>query len=310
MLTMLLALGEIEHHTMVKGFPGSSTIASKGGVMIGDEIISIDDHKVKDNTDCATYIGGRKNTLVHLHVQRSGKPVTIDLTTSDRGKVGMELGEPNPIIYHKIQGNFFEVAGLAATKLWDLTTSMLQALGQLFSGLFSGGKHAAGQPSVGWQDMHGVIAVVKIGADFMSQDWSQLFIFTIMISMDLAIINLFPWPALDGGHLAFMAFEAVRGRPMGERAQGEIVKWGFISLLALMAVIMVNDVTALVTGKLDFKKEAQKRQKEEEEKAKSAIYPEAKPSDAKPADVSPSDPKPSLAHPSDAKPSDATIPAK
>jgi hypothetical protein len=75
-----------------------------------------------------------------------------------------------------------------------------------------------------------------------------------MISMDLAIMNLVPWPALDGGHLAFMAFEAVRGRPMDERAHGEVVKWGFVGLLVLMAFIMFNDVTALMTGKLDFKK--------------------------------------------------------
>jgi hypothetical protein len=77
--------------------------------------------------------------------------------------------------------------------------------------------------------------------------------FTILISMDLAIVNLLPWPALDGGHLAFMTLEAIRRKPMQEKFQGEIVKWGFLSLLALMVVVMVNDVTALVTGKLDMK---------------------------------------------------------
>ena len=62
-----------------------------------------------------------------------------------------------------------------------------------------------------------------------------------------------------------MLFEAIRGRPMGERAQGEIVKWGFVSLLVLMAIIMVNDVTALVQGKLNFKKMEQEAKKKEEE---------------------------------------------
>jgi hypothetical protein len=50
-----------------------------------------------------------------------------------------------------------------------------------------------------------------------------------------------------------MGIEALRGKPMEERAQGEIVKWGFISLLLLMAVVMVNDVSALFTGKLNVK---------------------------------------------------------
>src|SRR5262249_32554772 len=104
-----------------------------------------------------------------------------------------------------------------------------------------------------------VLAVVKIGADIAQHDWSQLFLFTVLISMDLAIINLVPWPALDGGHLAFMFLEAVRGKPVGEKAHGEIVRWGFISLIALMAVIMVNDLSALFSGKLNYprKKDAQ-----------------------------------------------------
>src|SRR6185437_6166531 len=98
-------------------------------------------------------------------------------------------------------------------KLWTLTSSMMSALGQMVEGLFSGGAKTPGHPKVSLGDLHGVLAVVKIGADIAQQDWSQLFIFTILISMDLAIINLLPWPALDGGHLAFMTFEAVRGRP-------------------------------------------------------------------------------------------------
>ena len=50
-----------------------------------------------------------------------------------------------------------------------------------------------------------------------------------------------------------MTLEAIRRKPMDEHFQGEIVKWGFLSLLVLMVVVMVNDVTALVTGKLDLK---------------------------------------------------------
>ena len=108
---------------------------------------------------------------------------------------------------------------------------MVDGMVELISGIASGGHPAAGHTAVGVQDLHGVFAVMKIGADIVKQDWRFIFIFTVYISMDLAIINLFPSPAFDGGHLAFMTFEALRGRPMGERAQGEIVKWGFISLL-------------------------------------------------------------------------------
>jgi hypothetical protein len=99
--------------------------------------------------------------------------------------------------------------------------------------------------------------------------------------MDLAIINLVPWPALDGGHLAFMTFEAIRGRPMGERAQGEIVKWGFMGLMVLMVVIMANDVTALFTGKLDIRKREPVSAKDKGAESKSS---ESKSSDSNSSD--------------------------
>ena len=116
--------------------------------------------------------------------------------------------------------------------------------------LFRSDKSQANKPGLG--DLHGVLAVVKVGGDMVSRDWTSLIMTTIMISMDLAVINLLPWPALDGGHLAFMTLEKLRGKPMEERAQGELVKWGFLSLLALMVVVMVNDVVAIATGKLDL----------------------------------------------------------
>jgi hypothetical protein len=109
-----------------------------------------------------------------------------------------------------------------------------------------------------------------------------------MISMDLAIINLVPWPALDGGHLAFMTFEAIRGRPMGERAQGEIVKWGFMGLMVLMVVIMANDVTALFTGKLDIRKREPVSAKDKGAESKSS---ESKSSDSKSVESKSTEPK-------------------
>ena len=93
----------------------------------------------------------------------------------------------------------------------------------------------------------------------------------MLISLDLAIVNLVPWPGLDGSHIAFMAFEAVRGKPMHERAQGEIIKWGFVSLLLLMALIMVNDITALVSGKLDLKSNSSSKESEKKSEVKPAL---------------------------------------
>lgn len=263
MFVMLLSIGQPTQPTVVYSLIKENPIAAKAGIKAGDEIISIDGYKITGPDDAVRYMTSHRSQPVNVQLRRSDRVQTISVTTNQDGKVGMALVSKGSITYKPVEGNFFEVARLALVKLWTLTYNMLDALGQMLKSLIAGGKPANGQPAVGLQDLHGVLAVVKIGADIAQQDWSQLFLFTIMISMDLAIINLVPWPALDGGHLAFMAVEAVRGRPMGERWQGEIVKWGFISLILLMVVIMVNDVTALFTGKLDFKLNKNKSQQAE-----------------------------------------------
>lgn len=202
----------------------------------------------------------------------AGSNVDIKVTTNNDGKVGMALVGKGKMTYQKLDANPAEIAWISVQKLWNLTTSMIDAMGMMVQGIFTsltggGAVHTpSGQPApkVGIDDLHGVLAVVKIGADIAQQDWTQLFMFTIMISLDLAIINLVPWPALDGGHLAFMLFELLRGKPMGERAQGTLVKWGFVSLLVLMAVIMVNDIRAWFTGELDVKVKS-KHSKEKKE---------------------------------------------
>lgn len=252
MVAMLTFLGEPSQPVVVHSLIKTNPIALQAGIKPGDQVVSIDQARVTNPDEAVHYLIMHKASQVQVNVIRDGHPMTIAMVTSAAGKVGMALISKGTMTYEKIHSNFFETLVSAANKLWTLTSNMIEALGIMLGGLFTV-HNGEGGPSLGIQDLHGVLAVIKIGADIAQQDWSQLFLFTIMISMDLAIINLVPWPALDGGHLAFMAFEAVRGRPMEEKAQGEIVKWGFISLIVLMAIVMVNDVTALFSGKLNLK---------------------------------------------------------
>jgi len=265
MFTMLMVQGEPTYQTSIHGFDKKNEIAKKAGVKVGDILASINDTKITEPTDAVTYLGSHPSEQVTLHIIRDEKPVDLNVTTNAMGKLGMML-EPKQVGFKPIDKSPPEIAVMAADKLGKLTNGMMQALGMIGKGLWVwttnlGKPPVSADSSVGPGDVHGILAVMKLGADIAKeQDWNQLFIFTILISMDLAIINLVPWPALDGGHLAFMFIEAVRGKPMGERAQGEIFRWGLLSLLLLMVVIMVNDVSALITGKLDFKKAKQEKQ--------------------------------------------------
>ncbi|MCW5822046.1 MAG: site-2 protease family protein [Cyanobacteria bacterium TGS_CYA1] len=268
MVTMLLTIGEPVPETYAAGTFKSNPIALNAGILKGDKIVSLDKQPVKTSEEIISYFTSHKSTPVVIQIERNGKPMDISMTPNADGKVGMALDMKNAG-YKRVDRPILEVLILSYQKVSDLTRMMLDALGKLPVGIMNqilhlGKPPAAGEPGI--QDVHGILAVIYIGKDIAQQDWSQLFTFTILISMDLAILNLLPWPALDGGHLAFMAYEAIFRKPVGEKAHGEIVRWGFMSLLVLMAVIMVNDVTALVQGKLDIKKKDKDTQQQEVKK--------------------------------------------
>ena len=74
------------------------------------------------------------------------------------------------------------------------------------------------------------------------QGYLQLIFFTAVLSINLGLINLFPIPILDGGHLLFMGIEAVRGKPLGERAQEYGFRIGLALVLLLMVSVTWNDI--------------------------------------------------------------------
>lgn len=100
-------------------------------------------------------------------------------------------------------------------------------------------------------NLHGIVAVTKVGSDIIEKRgiWDGLLL-TALISIDLAIVNLLPIPALDGGHLLFLIIEKLRGRPVNEQMQETFAKYGFMFLMGLMVLIIFNDLWALVTDKL------------------------------------------------------------
>jgi regulator of sigma E protease len=77
----------------------------------------------------------------------------------------------------------------------------------------------------------------------------NFFIFMAIININLGIINLFPIPILDGGHLVFLGIEAIRRKPLSEKIISVSQKIGLAILLTLMAVVIYNDVMRLITGK-------------------------------------------------------------
>ena len=119
--------------------------------------------------------------------------------------------------------------------LWDNTYMMVYSLGQLFTG------------NVPLKDMHGVVAITKIGGDMIEKTGKSAgILLAALISMNLAILNILPIPALDGGHLMFLIAEKIMGRPLDDKVIEKISSIFFTFLIILMIFIVFNDITLLV----------------------------------------------------------------
>lgn len=122
--------------------------------------------------------------------------------------------------------------------LYSNTETMIWSLGQIFTG------------KIPIKDLHGIVAITKVGGDVIEQQGVfKGILLTAIISLNLAIVNLLPIPALDGGHLLFLLIEKIRGRAINEETLEKIANTGFYLLIVLMIVIIFNDIAGLITKK-------------------------------------------------------------
>ena len=108
---------------------------------------------------------------------------------------------------------------------------MCYGLGQIFTG------------KVPLKDLHGIVAITKIGGDIIQNSGIYYgLLLTAIISMDLAIVNFLPIPALDGGHVLFLIIEKIRGKRLKDETVEKIGTFFFSLLIVLMVVIIFNDI--------------------------------------------------------------------
>ena len=130
--------------------------------------------------------------------------------------------------------SFGQVLTLAAAKFQSLVKATVDGFVSLATNFSEMSSQVAGP-----------VRIVEQGAQFAKDDISFLFPFTAIISINLAIINILPLPALDGGQLAFLIIEALRGKPLPMRLQENVMQTGLFLILGLGVFLIVRDTTQL-----------------------------------------------------------------
>lgn len=173
---------------------------------------------------------------VNMQVERDGKIINLSpILANKKGLVGIKLEAKELVIPTK---NIQSVLITGTKYLYDNTYMLLYGLYQIFTG------------QIPLKDLHGIIAITKVGGDII--DTSGIFsglLLIAIISMDLAIVNFLPIPALDGGHIMFLILEKLRGKPINEAIIEKIGNASFLFLITLMVFVIFNDVFGLITKK-------------------------------------------------------------
>ena len=122
----------------------------------------------------------------------------------------------------------------AVSETWNITSATLTALGQIFTGTRSA------------KELGGIIRIGAIAGDMAKAGFLAVVTFTALLSINLGLINLFPIPMLDGGHLVFYGVEALKGQPISEQVQEYAFRFGFVILIAIMFFANLNDIVQLI----------------------------------------------------------------
>ena len=222
--------------TVVKG-----SAAEKAGIKPGDRIIRIDDEDIGSFEQVQQIIRMSPEQPVHIVVLRDGAEVSFEVTPT--------LREVKDRIGGTVHIGMLGVTRQGTTEIRDLgpVASLWQAVLET-KNISVGTLEAIGQIIVGTRstnELGGPIKIAQMSGEVWKLGAISLISFTALISINLGLINLFPIPMLDGGHLLFFAFEAVRGRPLGEKAQEYGFRIGVVLVFSLMLFVIINDIAGL-----------------------------------------------------------------
>jgi regulator of sigma E protease len=217
--------------------PGSA--AEMGGVQPGDTIVSIGGRTVERFENVQQIVRLNPNVPMTLVVRRDDALVTLNVTPTqveqnDRlgrhqiGQLGVR-GSGTEYVSHDPFSAVFRAVG----ETWNLTVMTLQAVGQMIVG------------TRGSEELGGPLRIAQLSGEVAQGGIVPLLWFMAVLSINLGLINLFPVPVLDGGHLLFYAAEAIRGKPLGPRAQEYGFRIGLALVLTLMVFATWNDLVHL-----------------------------------------------------------------
>ena len=220
---------------VVIGQVTEGSAAARAGFLPGDRIVTLDGEPVTRFEQVQRHVQPRAGQPVRIEIEREGRPRTLTVTpdarqTAERTVGVLGIGTGTTV---KERLDPFSALWAGTVQTANISWQTLAAVGQMITG------------QRGTEDLGGPLGIGKIAGDAARLGIEAFIVFMAVLSVNLALINLFPIPVLDGGHLLFYAAEAIRGRPLPPRAQEYGFRAGFALLITLFLFATWNDLTNL-----------------------------------------------------------------
>jgi regulator of sigma E protease len=220
--------------------PGSP--AEKAGMKAGDVVTAVAGQPVYTPEELMQAIQKRAGQTFPVTVQREGRPHTMTLTASsvkEKGPTGEEtevgrigVGIVTRTVSYEAYDPFTSI-GYGFVKMWEMTVLTVKGLWKVVMG------------TIDRSNIGGPIQIATEAGRQAKEGVGSLALFTAIISVNLAVLNLLPVPMLDGGHLAFFIIEAVIGRPISLKKREAAQQVGFVLLMLLMVYALYNDLVRI-----------------------------------------------------------------
>ncbi len=212
--------------------------AAAAGIRAGDHIVSVDGDSVDSYLELQQIVSLSAGRRMPIVVARGGHEITVYATPRETTvkdafnntlKVGL-LGITSKAHVGLVRLGPVQAFGAALTEVRDIIATTFRALTQ---------------GSGGTRQISGVIGIAKLSGQVAAVSFIALIELAALLSVSIGLVNLFPIPLLDGGHLLYYAFEGVLGRPLGERAQDVGFRLGLAVVLGIFLLATWNDLVRL-----------------------------------------------------------------
>ena len=217
--------------------------ADKAGIVKADRILSINGHEVESFSEITTEISLTTGGVAEVRLDRAGEVMELSVPlemmkveangqTTERPMLGIKSMNTMELDHERMSlpDAFVE----ACSETWRITEGTLRGVGQMITG------------KRGSEDLGGILRIAEMSGDISRKNGMLDFIaFMALLSINLGLINLFPIPVLDGGHVVIYLVEIVSRREINAKVKDNLFKAGFALILALMIFATWNDFVHL-----------------------------------------------------------------